>query len=66
MKTKLKNEYPKFVYHAYKGCTLVSSKNEERAPGYGWCDTPEKALNKKLSILEKVRRFLILILGGRL
>lgn len=60
----MKNTYPKYLYHADKQALIVSSIKEEKQLGFGWADSPIKALNKKLSYFERIKRFLIKLLQG--
>ena len=59
-----KDIYPKYLYHADRGSIMVSNKKEEKQLGWGWCDSPVLALNRKLTFFEKIRLFLIRFLQG--
>lgn len=56
--------YPKYLYHAERGSIMVSSKKEEKQLGWGWCDSPQLALTRKLTYIERIKAFLIKFLQG--
>lgn len=48
----MKNEYPKWKYHATKPAAVVKDEAEEKALGKGWEDTPA-AFEKKEKTAEQ-------------
>ena len=60
----MKKTYPIWLYKPGNKAVLVNSKAEEKAIGWGWVESPAKAAIREKSYIERIRRYLIKILGG--